>query len=445
MTNKLEAVQEKYHTAKTMATIKNYFLTNTNEEVWKDLENSINKEYLIIPNITAWYQDFILGGGKKAQIAHLILEPFTHTIDLKKFNAYGNVAFGDMLSMLRSCMDFNMKEIEVTDFGAAIMILAAMITSVTSKKNKCKHREEESGLIFDISKEADWLVRSVLAAFTSPSNVAHTEYTLHIPSMYDSLAYSNDLFSVIRPHMKLLKTNLELTPEVYQGLAVGAYFMFNSGLNLRENFEKPNLVFHEMVLRNDQRALIESEELANEDVISTIRIWGLANAYERYKHTLSIEEQKRIEKAFVADDKDNVSLYLPNQHAQYVNQIINTRTRLPKGMSIVRENPCETGIYVQPVPIATCMIDVDKLMFENATKSEEWILSTVSMLYSNAQDINRLRAKLQTGADEKVLFVYLKCTNKDMTNKLCVKLRKLTSTLINTYDYNMRFKIVEEI
>ena len=443
MTNKLEAVQEKYHTAKTMTTIKNYFLTNTSEEVWNELEENINKGYLVIPNITAWYQDFILGGGDTAKMAPLLLEPFTHTIDLEKFNAYGNVAFGDMLSMLRCCMDFNMKDIEVLDFGAALMILAAMVTSITSKKNKCKHREAESGLIFDISKEVDWLARSAVALFTSPSNVAHTNFTFHIPSMYDSLRYANLVLKTIRPYMKLLKIDLTLTPEVYQGLAVGSYFMFASGLNLRDNFEKPSLVFHEMELTKAQYALVSAESLKDKDVISSIRTLGIENAFRVHMRDLSIDEYKGIEKALVSEDKDEVMLYLPNQNASYTHQVITTRKRLPEGMSIVRENPCETTLELEEVPIATCTIDVDKILAENSTKSEEWLINHISALYSNAQDINRLRASLQTNADGKKMFVNIKVNNKDFKDKLLPALRKITVILINTFDDNMCFRIVE--
>ena len=87
------------------------------------------------------------------------------------------------------------------------------------------------------------------------------------------------------------------------------------------------------------------------------------------------------------------------------------------------------------------MIDIDKLRFDNATKDFTWHFANAQLLYSNAQEINALRASFQSSAGDLPLQVIVKSSDAEFNDLLKIKLDEITATLKSTHLHNYTYKI----
>ena len=447
MTEKIKAIRDKYNTTKALSTIKNYF-NNIDTQVWTDLNQYIKKEYLVIPNLSTWVEDFSLGNTEKVYITPLLFEPFTYDVNLRNgFNMYGNTAYGDIISLLRSCNDYGMKKLEVMDFGTAILLIAAMAVHTTYTVDN-RYSQRKVNLNIEVSKKVDWLVRSTVSALTLPEDISNTKYILHIPNMYNCLSVANSFIERMKPHMKTLKSNLGVYPTNYQGLTNGAYLMYVSGFDTKIGFTKPEFVFHEMQVTRAENAILHySDKFQTNDPIEELRKIGVDKAYECIKDSLTPVEQVKLLNILQSEEHDNSMYYLPDVFTQRVHQVLHTRKRKTYGITLTAENVCTTLDKQLQQPVATCIIDVDKIILDNSTKSKEWIVNTIAGIYSSAQDINRLRYNLQTHPHNDTLLVLLKLSkeNSNLTESVTNIVENINNTLISIYDERITYKIVEVI
>lgn len=440
MTDKLYEFQKKYGTTKTLSTIKSYVKEHSGIEVWEELEKYIKEGYLEIPNIHSWYRDFVLAGSEKVYLLPLLLEPYTHTINPRSFNAYCNISFGDMLALLRSCNDYGMERVEVMDFGETIVFLGALSEVVTRKAYK--------GFVGSntVAARVDWLTRCALAALTGHEDVMKTKYVLHLSNMYSALKYTSSVFDQLKPLIKPATVEVDIAPNIYQGLVNGTYFAYTTGMKLREGFNKPDLVIHEMGATECERQILSYSEFGDEDVVDLIRTLGPQGVLNtcKWRFTKSAEGGAlyRSIEAAIREGGSELQAYIPNEYCERVHDVIHSRNAsLPDGVSIVLDHVCEMPEEIPKTqPLATCVINIDKLMQDNPTRSTDWIMNTVMMLYSHAQDINFLRESLQTNEGYKTLLVVLQLSNKELQDELEGKIKAVNARLVSSYGGNLIYK-----
>ena len=120
---------------------------------------------------------------------------------------------------------------------------------------------------------------------------------------------------------------------------------------------------------------------------------------------------------------------MSNKFEGYPSKIIEQR--------LVLENCMNT----ERMCIAMVVIDIDKLRFDNATKDFTWHLANAQLLYSNAQEINALRASFQSSAGDLPLQVIVKSSDAEFNDLLKIKLDEITATLKSTHLHNYTYKI----
>lgn len=437
---KFSEIYNKYYETQFISTIRDYFLNSTSSEIWKQLKSNIDNGYIVVPNINAWSRDFIYGGSIKVSLLNMILEPFTHNINKNDFNAYGNVAYGDMMSVLRTCNDYRVDTVEVMDFGTTIVAIALMKVLAC----RIKKSYEQNDIETDICKATDWLTRSSIAMLSLPEEASNTKYILHFPTIYEINAQLYTLNKEIRKITMNTPKKFYMSMRTYQFLLNSAYFVYVSGLKLKENFCKPNIVFHEVIATEFEKSLLIRSEYFKtpENVYEVFNNSTPEEVYKSIRNSLT-KAEKRYMDDMLKSETGEESVFSNEPGIEYVYRILHSRRVPPDGISIIQENPCRSGKKeIVKTPIASCVIDVDKYIFNNSTKDEDFIVNSVLMMYSNAQDINKVRTSLQSNGTDRPLLVTFKLSNEKILNKLKPQIDRITTTIrsVSDEDYVYEFK-----
>ena len=427
------ATEADFEPCASLAPIKEYFCKHDSEYWNTNVKNHMLSGYITLPNKTAWNTNFILGGTDFACLTPLIFEPYTYTQDYEKFNTYGNLFMGDCISLLNSCSQFGITEMNVLDFGISITFIAtAFASSILGKKSWTNGRAS-----------IDWITRCFLAALTKHNKASNTEINLHISDFFSICGQFNDFISSVNEVAKDVEMDPVMYPGEYQSLVISAYFSLISGLNTRTNFKTPNLVVHEIKMTAKEKQLVECCSEEYEEYLVTREIFrkGLAK-FCTDKHGRMTDEQALINSA----DNSLEEPYFPNQHCARIHNYLHTRKRRPpEFLTVVFDNPCRICDKLPKTPIASCTLDVNKLAFDNATKDDSWVLSSALLQYSYAQEINKLRRSFQSHGKDNPLLVKIILPNNrpKLVDALKNKIAWSTSILRSTDDLDYIYEFIE--
>ena len=426
------ATEADFEPSASLAPIKKFFL-NQGSDYWKEVSEHLLSGNIVIPNKKAWDKDFILGGTDYASLTSLIFEPNAYTQDPEKFNPFGNLFMGDVISLLNSCSYYGVEEMNVLDFGVITAFIAAALSQNTKKATKISYVG---------SVHLDWITRCMITALTSNRDVNKTNINLHIPNYFCTCYQFNNLINKFNILAKDKTLNVKLGPGDYQGLTVSSYFTLISGLNVRAGFKTPNLTVHEMKVTALEKHFIRccaEEEKEYETAAELFRKGPDRFFLGRISHFGGDDTQ------LAKYDKDTEELYLPNPYCERIHNYLFTRKKNPpKFLKVVQDNPCRFDMKIPEYPIASCIVDIKKVSFENSTKDDKWVLALAQDLYTYAQDINKLRHSNQSNGTDKPLHVEVILPNDrpEMCERLKEKIEWTTVLLRTTHDLNYTYEFV---
>lgn len=400
------------------------------QSTYNTVEQVIKKGQLVIPNLGAWSQDFVLAGTNKVYLSQFLLHPFVHKYSLEDFNAFGNLALGDFISLLRSCSQFHLDTLDVEDFGATMAILSYLASGAKKvKKGASCFGKKGLQAVKKVDFGVDWLTRAIMTALTQPTG--NTKLTLHLNNFYYTTEFSKLVLQKISELAKEVNLPTEVEPHIFQGGVVSAYFTYVSGLKERLGFVKPSLVFHEMEVTKAENTLLNLGFRSSSEVLMGIQFQGLYKYFEDIRPAFykdSIEGDAK-ELYRIVHTESEPELYLPNEYCERINKILHSRKTLPKGVTVVQENPCKQNMLMRENTIASCTINLDEA--NNAT-----------VLYTYAQEVNKARNSLQTNGDGMPLLVTVRVP-KGCKQSVEQDINRTNMRLIGAHSLNFQYEVEE--
>lgn len=442
---KLLEIYNKYYETKTYAIIEKHFKETFDVDVWNTLKEHFDKGYVRISNINTWSHDFLFGGSNKVYLVPSLGTPVTHNTDRERINLYGNIALGDIISLLRTCNELHMEELYIEDIVPLIQILATMMvyksTGIELLGEKLD-REEDVGrpkskvkgrFIQAVCAKAEWITRVLMAALVSNEITNPTKFIFKIPTYVEYCVQMTGYNTILKGAGLLEHTN---SPKscVFRVISNALMFANKSSLKLREGFTKSYLEYHLPLVTPVEQVIYSSESVDTKSIVK------INNYLENHGMEATL---KKIEKGTAADRRElEVAKQLPpipqplyvDEHVEAAWNMINASRRV-KNLTVVDERPALIKYKFLPkFPIATTEVDLDRLSFDNATKDEEWLLNMAVLLYTNAQEINALRASRQTAPIGKhPLRVVIYNDNDELQPKLVSRINEVTESLKSAY------------
>lgn len=441
---KLLEIYNKYYETKTYAIIEKHFKETFDVDVWNTLKEHFDKGYIRISNINTWSHDFLFGGSNKVYLVPSLDTPVTHNTDRERINLYGNIALGDVISLLRTCNELHMEELYIEDIVPLIQILATMMVYKSTgieilgeriDRGEFQGRESSAKgrFVQAVCAKAEWISRVLMSALVSHEIANPTKLIFKIPTYVEYCVQMTGYNTILKGTRLIEHVN---SPKscVFRVISNALMFANKSSLKLREGFTKSYLEYHLPLVTPVEQVIYSSKSIGKGAIVS------VNNFLEKHGMEATL---KKLEKGPAEERRElEIAKQLPpipqplyvDEHVEAAWNMINASRRV-KNLTVVDERPALIKYKFLPkFPIATTEVDLDRLSFDNATKDEEWLLNMAVLLYTNAQEINALRVSRQTApTDKHPLRVVIYNDNDELQPKLVDRINEVTESLKSAY------------
>ena len=451
MDNKLKEVVKKYYETKCYAIIDKHFKENYPPEILTELHEQLNKGYINIVNKTSWSQDFQWGGTNRIYLMDLFLNPPNHEVVLKYFNRSGEAQIGDAIAMLHLCDNLFLDEVHLMDvpaFAYAAAFQQIQYESVFLKNESNWHKD-----VF--AQRMQFLIKLLFIMLVNNKNFVNTKFIIHIPHFYETSFQVHNFVHEIRRRNKMTtyreKARMELPNcryELYLTLVNAIIHTSQYAMKLKGDIVRPDIWYYTPLVTPLERFIL------NEESISAYHISRLQFLYtsgmERAIDVIMKKGDKQRLAELLKESSSEKTIMYPEEMKDLHNSPFNNLWAVDKMSNKFEGYPSkiieqrlvlENCMNTERMCIAMVVIDIDKLRFDNATKDFTWHLANAQLLYSNAQEINALRASFQSSAGDLPLQVIVKSSDAEFNDLLKIKLDEITATLKSTHLHNYTYKI----
>lgn len=442
MDAKLQEIFDKYYYTKCETLLHKYFQDNYPPEVWTTLKKHMDNGIINIINKECWSENFPEGGSNNVYLMKEILKPLTHEVKIKYFNTTGAFQLGDVLAKLYMYNSLGVKEVHIRDVSAFIYMMVLM----------------QSRQVYGIMDEHNFhrlaayhvcrMVQTMYAALTNTKEILKTKFIMHMPSWAQAVAYINPIYRLVNEYNNTVTKKFQVNigfeimdAYIYNYINYSLINVSQYVFQLRNGIERPEIRYYIPYVTPLEDFIVTSEEVSKFDNERLKLIYdnGIPYAIDRiikggYKPHIA-----RLKELIEASDPTNIVSYPLSNRKRIVKDntwaVDRMREKYPDYKScIIKETLIKTD-YWKPmlVPAASIEIDVDKYLFNNATKTQEHQINALQTMYSNAQEINAFRASFQTMEEDMPLLVTLKCSDEAMQAKLESKIKNIDTILKNNH------------